>query len=147
MPKTNYKGPKKENVRPQHGYRLAYMIQNLPHNQVQNVVNMLDEYSKTAPQKVSPLTGDSEKELQVFSSMGTYFGVLDKVYSICLKDKKIKESFKSDTFTLDSCLFLKIAQGIASYLKMKPENQDKTDDEIDEMILDSFYKAYTEGKI
>lgn len=36
---------------------------------------------------------------------------------------------------------------IKAQVKAKPENQDKTDDEIDEMILDSFYKAYTEGKM
>jgi len=36
---------------------------------------------------------------------------------------------------------------IKAQVKAKPENQDKTDDEIDGMILDSFYKAYTEGKM
>ena len=36
---------------------------------------------------------------------------------------------------------------IKAQIKAKPENQNKSDDEIDEMILDSFYKAYTEGKM
>ena len=36
---------------------------------------------------------------------------------------------------------------IKAQVKAKPENAEKSDDEIDEMILDSFYKAYTEGKM
>lgn len=36
---------------------------------------------------------------------------------------------------------------IKAQVKAKPENQDKSDDEIDGMILESFYKAYTEGKM
>lgn len=36
---------------------------------------------------------------------------------------------------------------IKAQVKAKPENKDKTEDEIDGMILDSFYKAYTEGKM
>ena len=36
---------------------------------------------------------------------------------------------------------------IKAQVKAKPENAEKTDDEIDEMILESFYKAYTDGKM
>ena len=36
---------------------------------------------------------------------------------------------------------------IKAQVKAKPENAQKTDDEIDEMILESFYKAYTDGKM
>lgn len=36
---------------------------------------------------------------------------------------------------------------IKAQVKAKPENQNKSDDEIDEMILESFYKAYTDGKM
>lgn len=34
---------------------------------------------------------------------------------------------------------------IKAQVKAKPENKDKTDDEIDAMILDAFLKEYTEG--
>jgi len=36
---------------------------------------------------------------------------------------------------------------IKAQVKAKPENQNKSDDEIDEMLLEAFYKAYTEGKM
>ena len=36
---------------------------------------------------------------------------------------------------------------IKAQVKAKPENAEKSDDEIDEMILDAFYKAYTEGQM
>lgn len=36
---------------------------------------------------------------------------------------------------------------IKAQVMAKPENKEKTEDEIDEMILDAFYKAYTEGKM
>lgn len=36
---------------------------------------------------------------------------------------------------------------IKAQVKAKPENKDKTEDEIDGMILDSFYKAYTQGQM
>ena len=36
---------------------------------------------------------------------------------------------------------------IKAQVKAKPENAQKSDDEIDEMILESFYKAYTDGKM
>lgn len=34
---------------------------------------------------------------------------------------------------------------IKAQVKANPENKDKSDDEIDELILDSFFKTYTEG--
>ena len=36
---------------------------------------------------------------------------------------------------------------IKAQVKANPENKDKSDDEIDELILDSFFKSYTEGKM
>lgn len=36
---------------------------------------------------------------------------------------------------------------IKAQVKAKPENQNKSDDEIDQMILEAFYKAYTEGQM
>lgn len=36
---------------------------------------------------------------------------------------------------------------IKAQVKAKPENQDKSEDEIDELVLDSFFKAFTEGKL
>lgn len=36
---------------------------------------------------------------------------------------------------------------IKAQVKAKPENKDKTEDEIDEMILDSFFQAYTKGEM
>ena len=36
---------------------------------------------------------------------------------------------------------------IKAQVKAKPENAEKSDDEIDEMILDAFFKAYTEGQM
>lgn len=36
---------------------------------------------------------------------------------------------------------------IKAQVKANPENKDKSDDEIDELILDSFFKSYTEGEM
>ena len=36
---------------------------------------------------------------------------------------------------------------IKAQVKAKPENQGKSEDEIDELVLDSFFKAFTEGKL
>ena len=36
---------------------------------------------------------------------------------------------------------------IKAQVKANPENKDKNDDEIDELILDSFFKSYTEGEM
>lgn len=36
---------------------------------------------------------------------------------------------------------------IKAQMKAQPENKDKSDDEIDEMLLDAFYKKYTEGEM
>ena len=36
---------------------------------------------------------------------------------------------------------------IKAQVKAKPENAEKSEDEIDEMILDAFFKAYTEGEM
>ena len=36
---------------------------------------------------------------------------------------------------------------VKAQVKAKPENKDKTEDEIDEIILDGFFKAYTEGEM
>lgn len=36
---------------------------------------------------------------------------------------------------------------IKAQVKAKPENKDKTDEEIDEIILDGFLKSYTEGEM
>ena len=36
---------------------------------------------------------------------------------------------------------------IKAQVKAKPENAEKSEDEIDEMILEAFYKAYTDGKM
>lgn len=36
---------------------------------------------------------------------------------------------------------------VKAQVKAKPENKDKTEDEIDEIILDGFFKAYTDGKM
>lgn len=36
---------------------------------------------------------------------------------------------------------------IKAQVKANPEHKDKSDDEIDELILDAFFKAYTEGEM
>lgn len=36
---------------------------------------------------------------------------------------------------------------VKAQVKAKPENAEKSDDEIDEEILDGFFKSYTEGKM
>ena len=36
---------------------------------------------------------------------------------------------------------------VKAQVKAKPENKDKTEDEIDEIVLDGFFKAYTEGEM
>jgi len=41
----------------------------------------------------------------------------------------------------------KTIEEVKAQVKAKPENQEKSEDEIDEMILDGFFKAYTEGKM
>ena len=36
---------------------------------------------------------------------------------------------------------------VRAQVKAKPENKEKTEDEIDEMIIDSFFQAYTKGEM
>lgn len=36
---------------------------------------------------------------------------------------------------------------IKAQVKAKPENKDKSDDEIDEILLEGYFKAYTDGKL
>lgn len=36
---------------------------------------------------------------------------------------------------------------VKAQVKAKPENAEKSEDEVDEMILDEFFKSYTEGKM
>lgn len=41
----------------------------------------------------------------------------------------------------------KTIEEIRAQLKAKPENKDKTEDEVDEEMLDGFFKSYTEGEL
>ena len=42
---------------------------------------------------------------------------------------------------------MQVLSQIKAQVKAKPENRNKTEEEIDEIILDGFFKAFCDGKI
>ncbi len=124
----NKPAPKPESIRPRHGFQLAHIIQNLPTKRVQSLITSLEGFVQDFPKKIPPVKGHGAKEdLPAVEALCMFLAIVGKIYSACLENENTRKIYTPDSrpFGLNQKLFLKSSQGIASYLKMKPENKKK----------------------